>query len=170
MSKEPKVNTNVTESSSTAEVLEISKVVAETLRMLNDVYQEHLQSIAAIAIELEREAMCFQEDANSNAQANSLTAKGGATKKERFKEISEKAVNSVKSMAPIVQSAMDNRDQKDVDVSVSDYRATALQALSRACLGAVDSQSNANITALAAITEGIAVLYSRIGSSRIGPE
>ncbi len=61
MTKEPSANENPAESKSPEKILEISRVVSETLRMLNEVYRQQ-HSIVAAAVELSREMISLVEE------------------------------------------------------------------------------------------------------------
>ena len=74
---------------------------------------------------------------------------------ERFKEISEKAINSANATVSALQSTVDDMDGKNAFPSAPVYKAAAVQALSDACNNAVHSQQQANVTAQAATTQGI---------------
>ena len=150
-----------TQSVPTSDVfLENSKVVTQSLQMLNDVTNQQEQAIAALAVGLARETINLALVA---AQADAASDENKKSFEESLKDISQKVADFTNAPAPDVDFSQTSEDGQGS--SVPNPANQLAELLNIAYSNAINAQQQLNILGQATLTQGIALLYSTVSAA-----
>jgi hypothetical protein len=139
-------------------VMENSKVVAESLRMLNIVIDQQRKSISALAVELMQATINLVKDANAILQVKSPADKQSL--KDSINDTLEKLVNLTNKTASGTQSSTDTKNLQDTISTPENLKESTQHVLNLAYNNTVSAQQQLNITGQAVLVQGIGTLYA----------